>query len=44
MPISQKCAKADYIIITDTVEHAREQVKHILEQIQGQIAHARNRS
>ncbi len=44
MPISQKCAKADYIIITDTVEHAREQVKHILEQIRGQIAHARNRS
>ena len=37
MPISEKRARADYVIITDTIEHARNQVKNILEQIQSQL-------
>ena len=37
MPISEKRARADYVIITDTVEHARNQVKNILEQIRSQL-------
>ena len=37
MPISEKRARADYVIITDTVEHARNQVKSILEQIRSQL-------
>ena len=37
MPISEKLARADYVIITDTVEHARNQVKNILEQIRSQL-------
>ena len=40
MPISEKRARADYVIITDTVEHVREQVRHILRQIRSQLTNA----
>ncbi|MEC3861349.1 dephospho-CoA kinase [Mesobacterium sp. TK19101] len=33
MPISEKCARADYVIETDTVDHARAQVRDILGRI-----------
>ena len=37
MPISEKRARADYVITTDTVENVRHQVKHILQQIRTQL-------
>ena len=40
MPASEKRARADYTIHTDTLEHARAQVHHIIEQIKGGQAHA----
>lgn len=40
MPSDQKCQRADYIIATDTLEHARTQVHHIVTQIRGQIGNA----
>lgn len=40
MPSAEKCNKADFVIHTDTVEHARAQVHHIVEQIRKRIAHA----
>ena len=40
MPIAEKHARADYVIMTDTVEHVRKQVKHILEQIRSQLTNA----
>lgn len=33
MPASEKCARADFVIETDTLEHARTQVHHVIEQI-----------
>ena len=40
MPNSEKEAKSDYVIITDTVEHARLQVQNVLKDIRGRLAHA----
>ncbi len=40
MPISEKRARADYVIMTDTVEHVRDQVRHILRQIRSEITDA----
>ena len=40
MPISEKRALADYVIVTDTVEHVRDQVKHILQQIRSKLNNA----
>ena len=37
MPNNEKCARSDYVIETDTLDHARGQVAHIVEQIRGQI-------
>lgn len=38
MPDAEKRARADYIVVTDTPEHAREQVRHILGEIRsGQV-------
>ena len=40
MPNSEKEAKSDYVIITDTVEHARLQVQNVLKDIRGRLEHA----
>ncbi|MEO0524512.1 MAG: dephospho-CoA kinase [Pseudomonadota bacterium] len=33
MPNDEKCARSDFVIVTDTLEHAREQVKSLVEEI-----------
>ena len=40
MPDAEKRARADYVILTDTPEHAREQVRDILQKIRRSIADA----
>ncbi|MEQ3711027.1 MAG: dephospho-CoA kinase [Tateyamaria sp.] len=40
MPASVKRARADFVIETDTLEHARTQVHHIVEQIKKRVSHA----
>ncbi len=40
MPNDEKCARSDYIVITDTLDHARAQVNKIVETIKGQLADA----
>lgn len=40
MPNDEKCARSDYVVVTDTVDHAREQVFRIVETIREQIADA----
>lgn len=40
MPIEEKRRRSDYVIVTDTVEHARAQVADILEQIRKTQPHA----
>jgi dephospho-CoA kinase len=40
MPIDEKCALSDFVITTDSIEHAREQVIKILEAIRTRIDHA----
>ena len=40
MPIDEKCARADYVIETDTLEHARQQVQDVLKDIRKRTAHA----
>ena len=40
MPIDQKCALSDFVITTDSIGHAREQVIKILESIRTRINHA----
>jgi len=40
MPIDEKCARADYVIETDTLDHARAQVRAVLADIREKIAHA----
>lgn len=40
MPDSDKRARADYVVVTDTFDHAREQVKAIVEQIREKIENA----
>lgn len=43
LPDAEKRARADYVIETDTLEHARDQVQHVLEDIERTRTHARNR-
>lgn len=40
MPIEEKMARADYVIETDTLEHAEAQVAEILADIRSKLAHA----
>lgn len=40
MPISEKRARADYVIMTDTLENVRDQIKHILADIRSQLTNA----
>ena len=40
MPNDEKCRRADYVIETDTLEHARRQVQDIVQQINNRLSHA----
>ncbi len=40
LPAAEKCARADYVIETDTIEHARAQVHSVVSDIRGKLAHA----
>ena len=40
MPNAEKCARADYVIVTDTLDHARTQVETIVTDIRGKLADA----
>ena len=40
MPAAEKCARADYVIVTDTLEHARAQVQTVIADIKDRLAHA----
>ena len=40
MPDAEKRARADYVIVTDTIEHAREQVRAVLDDIRRRKADA----
>lgn len=40
MPDADKRAKSDYVIITDTLDHARQQVQNIVADIRSRIANA----
>ena len=40
MPDAEKRARADYVIITDTIDHAHAQVEDIVADIRKRIAHA----
>ena len=40
MPNEEKCARADYVIETDTIEHAREQVQTVVADIRAKLSHA----
>lgn len=37
MPNEDKCARSDYVIVTDTVEHAEAQVRAVVEQIRARL-------
>ena len=40
MPNADKCARSDFVIVTDTVEHARAQVHDVIKRIRERTDHA----
>ncbi|WP_299401455.1 dephospho-CoA kinase [uncultured Roseobacter sp.] len=40
MPNDEKCARSDFVIVTDTVEHARAQVQDVVRQIRERLRDA----
>ncbi|WP_170570899.1 dephospho-CoA kinase [Ruegeria atlantica] len=40
MPNDEKCARSDYVIVTDTLDHARAQVQDVVRQIRAGMADA----
>jgi dephospho-CoA kinase len=42
MPNSEKCARSDFVIETDTLEHARAQVQAVVDEIRERLIHARS--
>jgi dephospho-CoA kinase len=40
MPNDEKCARSDYVIDTDTLDHARAQVQDVIRQIRAGMADA----
>ncbi len=40
MPAEEKAAQSDYVITTDTIQHARRQVQDVVAEIRGKLAHA----
>jgi dephospho-CoA kinase len=40
MPNAEKCARSDFVIVTDTVEHARAQLQDVVMQIRRRISDA----
>ena len=40
MPNAEKCARSDFVIVTDTVEHARAQVHDVIKRIRERTDHA----
>ncbi|WP_424832133.1 dephospho-CoA kinase [Ruegeria sp.] len=40
MPNAEKCARSDYVIVTDTLDHARAQVQDVVRQIRAGLADA----
>lgn len=40
LPTEDKVAKSDYVVLTDTLDHARAQVEKIVQTIRGQLADA----
>lgn len=40
MPNDEKCARADFVIVTDTLDHARAQVQDVVRQIRAGLADA----
>ncbi|AXT27708.1 dephospho-CoA kinase [Ruegeria sp. AD91A] len=40
MPNDEKCARSDYVIVTDTLDHARAQVQDVVRQIRAGMANA----
>ena len=40
LPAAEKCARADYVIETDTIEHAAEQVRSVVKDIRERLIHA----
>ncbi|WP_171240458.1 dephospho-CoA kinase [Ruegeria sp. HKCCA5491] len=40
MPNEEKCARSDFVIVTDSLDHAREQVQDVVKQIRAGLADA----